>query len=619
MRQPGYTPPMSYHSLGACVRDLERTGRLVVVDHEVDPDLEMAAIQRRLYAAQGPAVLFRHVKGTPFPAVCNLFGTIERARFLFRHTLRAVEMLVAAKGDPASLIRRPANWPRLLAARHALPLPSFSPPVLASRCRIQDLPQIRSWPADGGAFITLPQVFTEHPDRPGLLGSNLGMYRVQLSGGDYDPGREVGLHYQTHRGIGVHHHAAVRRGERLRVSIFVGGPPALALSAVMPLPEGLPEVAFAGVLGGRAFRYARRDGHVLAADADFCITGTIDPARTLPEGPFGDHLGYYSLVHPFPVLEVDAVHHRRGAIWPFTVVGRPPQEDTTFGELIHEMTSAAIPAVITGLRAVHAVDATGVHPLLLAIGSERYTPWSGSRRPQEILTIANAILGTGQLSLAKYVFMAAGEDDPTLDVHDVPRFLGHVLERVDWSADLHFHTRTNMDTLDYSGGELNRGSKLVLAVAGRPRRALLSTLPSDFPWPEGFSEPRLGLPGIVAVRAPGYRDPEAAAADRRRMVEALAARRWPDGLPLVLLVDDSEFTTRTLSNLLWVAFTRSDPARDIDGAGARVEEKHWACDGPLVIDARLKPWYPPVLEEDPEVCRRVEALAAPGGPLHGLY
>ncbi len=203
------------------------------------------------------------------------------------------------------------------------------------------------------------------------------------------------------------------------------------------------------------------------AEADFVISGTVDPDRRLPEGPFGDHLGYYSLAHDFPVLNVDRVRHRPDAIWPFTVVGRPPQEDTSFGAFIHELTGPVIPTVIHGVREVHAIDAAGVHPLLLAIGSERYVPYARERVPQELLTIANSILGQGQLSLAKYLWIAAGEDDPGLDTHDIPRFFRHMLERVDWRRDLHFQTRTTIDTLDYSGSGFNEGSKLVIAARAR--------------------------------------------------------------------------------------------------------------------------------------------------------
>ncbi len=244
----------------------------------------------------------------------------------------------------------------------------------------------------------------------------------------------------------------------------------MMLAAVMPLPEGMSELTFAGALGGRRIRMLRNDGGLpIHADTDFCICGTVIPNKLLPEGPFGDHLGYYSLQHDFPVLRVEHVYHRDGAIWPITVVGRPPQEDTIFGQLIHELTGPVIPTVLPGVKAVHAVDAAGVHPLLLAIGSERYWPFADSQRPQEILTQANAILGQGQLSLAKFLWIANEADDPALDVNDVAAFFKHMLQRADWTRDLHFQTQTTMDTLDYSGGALNAGSKVVIAAVGPPR------------------------------------------------------------------------------------------------------------------------------------------------------
>lgn len=613
---------MGYRNLQECVDDLERAGRLVRVGHEIDPRLEAAEVQRRLYRAAGPAVLFERVRGCRFPILANLFGTPERARFLFRDSLEAVRQLVRLKIDPHEAFRRP--WRYLGTARaalHTLPKHARRGPVLAHQTTVSQLPQIVSWPQDGGPFVTLPLVYSEDPDRPGWRKSNLGMYRVQLAGNEYEPDREVGLHYQIHRGIGVHHAAAIRRGEPLKVNVIVGGPPALALSAVMPLPEGMPELLFAGALGGRRVRLVMPEPGwpPIPAEADFCICGTVEPTGTKPEGPFGDHLGYYSLAHDFPVLKVRTIYHRAGAIWPFTVVGRPPQEDTTFGEIIHELTGPVIPTVIPGVHAVHAVDAAGVHPLLLAIGSERYVPYAAERRPQELLTQANAILGQGQLSLAKYLFIAAREDDPALAVHDIADMVRHVLERADWATDLHFQTRTTIDTLDYSAGMgLNAGSKLVVVVAGPRRQELGTALPSGGLLPDGFSEPRVVLPGVLALRGPRAtrkREDSEYDPDLMRLVNGLSV---PDGFPLVVVVDDSEFTARSLDNWLWVTFTRSDPASDVYGVGAFAHRKHWGCRGPLVIDARLKPHHAPPLDADPAVTRRVDALAAPGGPLHGL-
>ena len=497
---------MGYRNLKDCLADLERGGQLVRIEQEVDPCLEAAAIHRRVYQASGPAVFYARVKGCRFPMVSNLFGTIERTRFLFRDTLEAVRHLVELKVDGSAIWKQPWRYRDVPGTLwHLRPKRVSGGPVLTNETTVDQLPQLKCWPKDGGAFITLPEVYTENADRPGTKHSNLGMYRVQLSGGQYQVNRQVGLHYQIHRGIGVHHAAALRKGVPFCANIFVGGPPCLTLAAVMPLPEGLAELSFAGALGARRVALIEMAGQLpIAAEADFCITGTVDPERQLPEGPFGDHLGYYSLAHPFPVLNVEKVYHRDGAIWPFTVVGRPPQEDTCFGKIIHEITGPMIPAVVPGVHAVHAVDAAGVHPLLLAIGSERYVPYTERRKPQELLTCANALLGQGQLSLAKYLMIVAREDDPNLDTYNIEAFFRHFLHRVDWRNDLHFQTCTTIDTLDYSGTGLNEGSKVVMAAVGRPRCELATELPANLALPDGFDGPRVCLPGVLAVRAPRW-------------------------------------------------------------------------------------------------------------------
>ena len=608
---------MRYKSLKQCIDDLDRNGHLVRIEQEVDPHLEMAEIHRRVFQANGPAIFYANVKDSPFPAVSNLFGTLDRSRFLFRSTLRWVQRLVEAKADPVAFLRAP--WRAMGIARIAfntLPRKVRFGAVFKNSTTIDQLPQIQCWPDDGGPFVLLPQVYTEDPDRPGVMNANLGMYRIQLSGNDYVQNKEVGLHYQIRRDIGIHHANALKRGEPLRVSIFIGGPPAHTFSAVMPLPEGLSEIIFAGGLAGRRFRYARRNAHVISTEADFVITGIVHPGETKPEGPFGDHLGYYSLAHDFPVLQVEDVWHRRDAIYPFTVVGRPPQEDTAFGALIHEITGPMVPVEIPGLKSINAVDAAGVHPLLIAIGSERYVPYR-ERQPQEILTLANALLGFGACSLAKYLFICAGEDNPHLNTHDISSYFIHVLERVDWRRDLHFQTRTTIDTLDYSGTGFNEGSKVVIAAAGAKRRDLWREIPDDLALPDGFKNPAIALPGIVAVEGPDFIDAGQGGKDVARLAETLASQSL-DGLPLVLIVDDSAFCSRTLNNFLWVAFTRSNPSHDVYGVDSFIEYKHWGCNGPLIVDARHKPHHAPPLVEDPGITKKVEALGASGGPLYGV-
>ncbi len=597
------------------VEDLRQGNRLVEMNDPVDPNLEMAEIQRRVYANHGPAVLFSNVTGCRFPMASNLFGSLDQARYLFRHTLESVRRLIEVKVDPAALPRNPIRYIGTpLTALRMLPRLTRRAAVTEASCDLRELPQLKCWPDDGGPFVTLPQVLSRDPNAPeNLMRVNLGMYRVQLAGNQYDPESEVGIHYQIHRGMGVHHRAAIDRQEPLQVAITVGGSPAMSLAAVMPLPEGLTELTFAGALGGRRVSMLRGNHAPVYADADFAIVGEIDPCITKPEGPFGDHLGYYSLQHPFPCMRVKHVWHRRDAIWPFTVVGRPPQEDTTFGQLIHELTDPIIPSVIPGVRAVHAVDAAGVHPLLLALGTERYMPHLESQQPQELLTQANAILGNGQLSLAKYLFITE-DRSKKLDIHDLQAFLTHVLSRIDPRRDLHFQTRTTIDTLDYSGTGMNRGSKVVIAAADFPLRTLGTTLPSELSLPEGFSNPRVVMPGVIAIDSPAFID-ERSRLDVERFCRDFIGDRDALQFPLLTLVNDSDFVSRSLSNWLWVSFTRSNPAVDLSGIDSDTVDKHWGCRGPIVIDARIKPHHAPPLIEDPQVQKRVDALAARGGAI----
>jgi len=573
---------MAYKSLQQCISNLDKKGELIRITKEIDPNLEMASVQLDEFAKAGKAILFENIKGSKFRAASNLFGTLGRSKFMFRDTLDKVKQLIDLKTNPSLALKNPAK--AIYAALHAIyaiPLKVRFPRSF-HEIQIEDIPQVKCWKEDGGAFITLPQVYSEDIENPGIMNSNLGMYRVQLSGNDYVSNKEVGMHYQIHRGIGVHQKNANQKGEPLKVSIFVGGPPAHTFAAVMPLPEGMSEIAFAGILGGRNFRYAKKDGYTISADADFVICGELHPNDVKPEGPFGDHLGYYSLTHDFPVLKVKKVYAKENAIWPFTVVGRPPQEDSQFGALIHEITGKAIEKEIPGLKAVNAVDEAGVHPLLLAVGSERYTPYNPTKEPQELLTIANHILGTGQMSLAKYVFICDEENAP--DVNDEEAYFTHFLERVNWKRDLHFQTKTTIDTLDYSGDGLNEGSKVVIAAAGEIKRTLSAILP-NIDLPSGFSNSKLVSNGNLVVEGKG---------EIKELITSLEKQNL-EGIALITLVDDATFTAENFSNWLWVTFTRSNPANDMYGLNAEYTNKHFSCSIPI-IDARIKAHHAPVLE-----------------------
>ncbi len=588
------------------------------IKEEVDPHLEMAAIHLKVHEANGPALLFECVKGSEFRAASNIFGTSERSKFIFRKQFKIIQQLIQLRNNPQKIIRQPFSAAKIgIAALSSIPKKiSYTKNILQNEIRINDLPLIQHWPADGGAFITLPQVYTEDILKPGSHYSNLGMYRIQLTGNDYILNKEAGLHYQIHRGIGVHQTKANEAGLPLKVSVFIGGPPAHTLAAIMPLPEDMSELKFAGLLGGKRFRYFYKDGFCISADADFVITGEVFPGETKPEGPFGDHLGYYSLKHDFPLMHIRNVYSRKNAIWPFTVVGRPPQEDTSFGNLIHEMTGDIVTKEIPGLQQINAVDAAGVHPLLLATGSERYTPYNKTKQPAEILAIANHILGTGQLSLAKFLFITA-DDKQQLSPQNIPNFFDHFLKRVNLSRDIHFYTNTTIDTLDYSGTALNEGSKVVFAAYGNIIRALFTEVPQQLAQLQDFENAQLALPGIVCLQTKKFSDYKNAAKEMQALNEQLKdVAPALNNCPFIIICDDASFTAEKLNNFLWITFTRCNPAYDIYGLNGFYNHKHWGCDV-VFLDARIKPHHAPVLEKDIATEKKIERIFNKGGSLYG--
>lgn len=672
---------MPYHHLRHVVADLLKTGQMVQIEEPVDTYLEIAAIQRRIFERNGPALYFSNVysscsfddKGKQisckrisgqripcsFPMISNLFGSRDRLEFLFKGAIEPLKEVIQLGADPiavgTALLEKKWNWRQPLKSvqssyllfktlYNARPKSVRSGPVLQNITTLDRLPQLVSWSEDGGPFITLPQVYTEQAGKPGLLNSNLGMYRVQIAGNQYRQNKEAGLHYQIHRGIAAHHAAAIQQKRPLAVNVFIGGSPAMTLAAIMPLPENVSELTFAGMLGQRRIpmipaqngqadfgepteKGRKKNPAILEegtflptaiyADADFCLCGYLDQDRVAPEGPFGDHLGYYSLQHDFPVFHVEKVYHRNDAIWPFTVVGQPPQEDSVIGQFIHELVGDAIPKKIPGVHAVHAVDEAGVHPLLLAIGSERYHPYDLKQRNRsaELHTLASAILGCGQLSLAKYLFLLAHEDDPSLSVKDVPYFFQHLLRRVDFMRDLHFTTQTNADSLDYSGGEIHRGSKLVLCATGSPIRELPGSLEEDLlpcfnrAKSEQFSNPQWVLPGILTFSGPMFANSTVGTQQRRRFLDQFRPNDPINRFPLIVLLDEKA-NRSTFRDFLWNTFTKSDPAKDVDGIGALTVDKHWGCQGSLVIDARTKPHHAPELVENAQVAERANQILA---------
>ena len=610
-----------YKSLEQALLDLEKAGMLKRIHAEVDPHLEMAEIARENFRQGGPALLFEHVKGSKFRAACNIFGSDERFNFLFRDGFEQTKTAVNFKANPVDFFKNALKSPKTLfkAARAGLTsLPMRSGSIKDfEECSLSDLPQLVSWPLDGGAFITLPQVATRPSESASIMQTNVGMYRIQISGNEYIPNEECGLHYQIKRDIARHHQKAIDEGRPLKVSIFIGGPPSHTFAAVMPMPENLSELLFAGMLGNRRFRYFEYNGYLVSSDADFCILGELEPGLK-PEGPFGDHIGYYSGKHDFPCMKVQKVLCKKNAIFPFTVVGRPPQEDTLFGKYIHKITKPMVPASLPGVYGIHAVDDAGVHPLCLALGSEAFRPYTSAeeREPMELLKTANALLGFNQASLTKYLLIAAKEDVERFQsgktlVNDIPAFFAHVLERIHFDRDLHFQTETTIDTLDYTGTSLNHGSKVVMATAGAKCRELRNN-PEDLKsleLPQVFSKATIVMQGVILLESSATFDASSKAERFADLKAALARWDFRENYPWISVINEGTLSTdNVLSDFLWLTFTRSDPAQDIYGLDETICDKHWKCQAPLIIDARVKPQHQKQLTVSAEIKARAKHI-----------
>jgi UbiD family decarboxylase len=577
--------PSAPADLRAFLRDLDAAGELVRVDAPVDADLELAEIHRRVIAAGGPALLFRSVRGSSFPVATNLFGTPGRVERAFGR--RPTELIEAVARLPRELVPPSAGalWRQrgLLHALSAVGLKRREGPVtevVEAPPRLSALPATRSWPRDGGRFLTLPLVYTEHP---GTGASNLGLYRIQLFDDEH-----AGLHVQIGKGGGFHLAAAEAANQPLPVAIHLGGPPAAILAAIAPLPENAPEVLLASLVLGRKLAVARPPQTPLPvlADAEFVLLGEVAPGARRPEGPFGDHYGYYSEAHDYPFLRCRAVLRRRDAILPATVVGKPRQEDFYLGDHLQELLSPLLPVVMPGVRDLWSYGETGYHSLAAAVVHERYR--------REAMASAFRILGEGQLSLTKFL-LAVSEP---LDLRDFRAVLTHVLRRADFRTDLFLLPNLSMDSLDYAGPRINEGSKGVLLGLGAPIRRL----PEAFagPAPSGVRRALVFSPGCLVLEGPSYAADPAAAA-------ALAAEPAFADWPLLVLTDDARRAAKSQMNFLWTTFTRFDPAADLHAARSELVHNHASMSAPILIDARVKPWYPEELFCDETTARTVTA------------
>ncbi len=565
---------------------LTREKEIITVEAEVDPYLELAEVHRRVIERGGPALLFKRVKGSRYPVVTNLFGTARRIELAFgpkpealvREVVHIAESLLPPRPSELWKHRALALEALKLGTRKTTRMPVAE--VVDRPARLDEVPVLTTWQEDGGPFFTLPLVYTEHPE---TKKHNLGMYRLQR----YDA-TTTGIHWQIHKGGGFHYHEAERAGKSLPVTVFLGGPPALILSAIAPLPEGVPELMLASVLAGEKIRVGKNPleehPHRVVAEAEFALVGHVAPGERKSEGPFGDHYGYYSLQHDYPIFKVDAVCHRRDAIYPATVVGKPRQEDFFIGDYLQKLLSPLFPLVMPSVRDLWSYGETGFHSLAAAVVRERYR--------REALVSGFRILGEGQLSLTKFLILT----DTPQDLTDFKNLLVYVLQRVRWESDLFIFSNVSMDTLDYTSGKINEGSKAILLGLGDPVRDLPRAFRGELPG--GVSRAEVFCGGCLVVEGvPFAEDP----AQATRLASHEAFAEWP----LVVLHDDVS-VARASADFLWATWTRFEPASDIHAAGTDVLRHHLAYRPPIVIDARMKPGYPDELIVRPDIAELVD-------------
>lgn len=580
---------MSFANLREYLEILKRDGDLKIIEAQVDPYLELAEIHRRVIEQEGPALLFTNVKGSPFPVVTNLFGTDRRVDLAFGPKPEALMKTIIGATDrimpptPKAIWgERGLIWDMLKVGMKTVS--KSNAPILGEVRKskpLAGLPAITSWQEDGGPFVTLPLVYTE--SLKSRKQHNLGMYRMQI----FDDST-TGMHWQIHKGGGFHYYEAEQRGEALPVSVFLGGPPALIASAIAPLPEHLPELLMASLILGEKLPMVNdpQGGHRMPAEAEFVISGKVPPHLRRPEGPFGDHFGYYSLIHDFPVFQVSHMWHRKDAIYPATIVGKPRQEDYYLGEFLQRLLAPAFPMVMPGVRELWAYAEAGVHALAAAVVRESYS--------REALSTAFSILGQGQLTLTKFLMLT----DQPIDLSRFDVLMETVLERFQPATDLFVFDETSHDTLDYTSGKLNHGSKAVMLGVGDPVRKL----PSQYT--EGTIEEITNVKpycrGCLVVSGAAYeQEPQLA----ERLLERLSARgtEWP----LIILADDANMAEGQTA-FLWTVFTRFNPADDIY-ASAEIKRHHFGYRLPIVIDARMKPGYPDELFPREDIVKLVDS------------
>lgn len=583
---------MPFRDLQQFIRHLESIGQLKRVRAEVNPILEASEIAQRVLREGGPALLFERPHGSSTPLVMNLFGTMARVRAALGREPGEIgaELLSAVQRI------NPPSVKGLWDSRNVLKRALFMQPRKTSAAVCQEvveapdltsLPVVHCWPGDAGRFITYGMVVTHHPR---TRRRNLGLYRLQVYGKD-----QTGMHWQSMKGGRGHYWEAEQQGEDLEVAVVIGTDPIVMMSSILPLPEDMDEIAFAGFLRGSGVPMVRAKtiDMMVPANAEFVLEGVVPRGERRVEGPFGDHFGHYSEAAEFPVFHVRTVTRRRNAVYAATVVGKPPQEDKFLGIAAGEMIGPLIKVINPNIVDLCAYVGAGFHNLLVVSIKERH--------PKEVLKTAMSLLGQGQLSLTKVMILVGPDRDPR-DFRGVLRDIRDRFEPEDHMLLLPF---APLDTLDFTSYTMHVGSKLVLdaiggaAELGSPKRISGPQVEARMPDAAFLSRFPIArwklLEDSVLVVVPR--------SDPRALLQELV--RTPVAVRLVVAVSP-DVNLEDDELLQWGVFTRFDPARDMFFTEQLFVGARPVYRGTIGIDATWKEGYPLPLEMDETTVKLVD-------------
>ncbi len=457
---------MGYRNLQEFVELLEKKGELVRIKEEVSPYLEITEITDRVCKQFGPALLFEKVEGSKTPVLMNAFGSVRRMCMALEvPTLDTLgdEVLDFIEAEaPNTLMKKLKMVPKLARLKNAFPKM-----VKSGRCQeivykndqvdLGILPILHCWPKDGGPFITLPLVFTKHPETGRR---NVGMYRMQV----FDK-NTTGMHWHMHKDGAHHYRVAERRGERLPVAVAIGPDPAMTYAATAPLPAEIDEVVFAGFLRNSPVELVPCLTVPLEvpANSQIVLEGYVEPGERRIEGPFGDHTGYYSLEDEYPVFHVQCMTMRKDAIYPSTIVGQPPQEDCYMAKATERLFLPLIKKTLPEIRDINLPLEGVFHNLAFVSIDKRY--------PGHARKVMSALWGLGQMMFCKIICIF----DKEVDVQDLSQVLWRLGNNVDPRRDIMF-VDGPVDALDHAAPLPHYGSKMGIDCTRK--------------WPEeGFGRP----------------------------------------------------------------------------------------------------------------------------------